>query len=584
MSCEFIKQLTKLRKLSLEAVDHTEAFDDFKRYMHVERAVELDLRYLLRDLNKSPNKRLVLLCGSAGDGKSHLLSYLKNSDGEQLLKNYEVYNDATESSAPNLTSIDTLAEKLQDYDDNHYLIDDGKKMILAINLGTLSNFIESDQGRHFSKLKEYVVNNDIFDNFSESSENNLASVFQHINFSDYQMFSLRENGVGTEYLETLFGRVFDRQDDNPFYATYECMKTCSLCKKCPVRHNFEFVMNKNIQKTIIDKIIEVIIKDKMIVSTREILNLIYDLLVHPKFSFGSFCEKISSDITYLKEYIQYTTPMLLYEYEGISVILDHIRDHDFLKERKAEMDLATISFYTLDNIEVSFLDATENTSYEFLKNSSRITELGGIKPDLKKLVYRFIVRLKEIQGAYPEGIELKRVRNYLHCLYYQNSYNEKNKIMGQLYDDTKKAILKWSGYFEEDTICIDDTNERYWILEQIDLKPVINENLQVRSGEITKFSTLLNLKFKKSNGTSNECVSVSIDYALYNMICMMKEGYHPSVQDKNKHANFEGVIRQLIEFGSKDSKIILVPKGGEKKDRIVFEDTGFELEFKVVEQ
>lgn len=582
MSCEFIKQLTKLRKLSLEAVDHTEKFDDFKRYMHVERAVELDLRCLLRDLNKSPHKRLVLLCGSAGDGKSHLLSYLKNSDEEQLLKNYEVYNDATESSAPNLTSIDTLAEKLQDYDDDHYLIDDGKKLILAINLGTLSNFIESDQGRHFSKLKDYVTNNDIFDSFSEMTENDPASVFQHINFSDYQMFSLRENGIETDYLEKLFGRVFNQQTDNPFYKVYKSQQICSLCTKCPVRHNYEFVMNENIQKSIIDKIVEIIIKDKMIVSTREILNLIYDLLVHPQFSFGSFCGKITSDMTYLTDYIQYTTPMLLYEYEGISVMIDHIRDYDFLKDRKAEMDLATISFYTLDNIEFSFLDATENTPYEFLKKGTRLTELGEMQPELKKMIYRFIVRLKDMKGDYTERQEIEPFSNYLKCLYYQNNPNKKNKIMAKLYDDTKKAILKWNGYFEEGLICIDETNEHYWILEQIDLKPMANGTIHIDSEEITKFSTLLNLKFRKNNGLSNECVNVCIDYALYIMICMMKDGYLPSIQDKNRHANFEGVIRQVIEFGSKDSKIILVPKDGEA-DRIVFEDTGFALEFKVVD-
>ena len=167
MGCKFVEQLARLRKLSAESVDNTNAFDEFKEYIHVERPVERELRNLLRKLNKTPQKRLVLLCGSAGDGKSHLLSYLKNVDSEKLLEDYELYNDATESSAPNLTSIDTLAEKLQDYDDEHYLIDNGKKMILAINLGTLSNFIESEKGKRFSALKQYVDGNDIFDGFAD---------------------------------------------------------------------------------------------------------------------------------------------------------------------------------------------------------------------------------------------------------------------------------------------------------------------------------------------------------------------------------------------------------------------------------
>ena len=156
MACNFISQLSMLRKLSAESVENTNSFNPFKEYLHVERQVEIELRELLRSVNENQGKCLVLLCGSAGDGKSHLISYLKNSDSELLLSDYEPYNDATESTAPTLTSIDTLASKLVDFNDENYLIDNNKKMIVAINLGTLNNFIESEKGAAFTKLKAYV--------------------------------------------------------------------------------------------------------------------------------------------------------------------------------------------------------------------------------------------------------------------------------------------------------------------------------------------------------------------------------------------------------------------------------------------
>lgn len=125
MSCEFVTQLSKLRKLSAESVENTKKFDPFKEYLHVERQVEKELRELLRDINDRQGKCLVLLCGSAGDGKSHLISFLKNSDSEQLLADYEPYNDATESAEPTMTSIETLAEKLLPFNDENYCKDDG---------------------------------------------------------------------------------------------------------------------------------------------------------------------------------------------------------------------------------------------------------------------------------------------------------------------------------------------------------------------------------------------------------------------------------------------------------------------------
>lgn len=63
----------------------------------------------------------------------------------------------------------------------------------------------------------------------------------------------------------------------------------------------------------------------------------------------------------------------------------------------------------------------------------------------------------------------------------------------------------------------------------------------------------------------------------------MKEGYRPTVQDKNQHADFVSFIQRIIEFGNKASRIVLVPKENEHNCKIVFEQTDFGYEFKVVQ-
>ena len=316
MVCDFVIQLSKLRKLSAESVENTSTFAPFKKYLHVERSVEKELRELLKKANANQDKCLVLICGSAGDGKSHLISYLKNVDEEGLLVDYELYNDATESSEPTLTSIDTLAEKLASFNDDCYMNNDGKKMIIAINLGTLNNFIESEKGKKYSQLRQYVEENGIFSGYSQKSLYKEGSVFQHVSFSDYQVFSIGKNGIETTFLENLLEKVFRKTDENPFYEAYIKDASCSMCGRCPVRHNYEFLSNEMVQKSVIKRIVEVVIKDKAIVSTRDVLNLLYDLIVHPDFN----PTKISvdtSDIKYLTDYINYTTPMLLNEYADV---------------------------------------------------------------------------------------------------------------------------------------------------------------------------------------------------------------------------------------------------------------------------
>ena len=578
MNCDFIIQLSRLRKLSAESVENTKKFDPFKEYLHVERPVEMELRELLRNTNAKQQKCLVLLCGSAGDGKSHLISYLKNSDPEGLLTNYEPYNDATESSEPTLTSIDTLSDKLSAFNDDNYLLDDGKKMIVAINLGTLNNFIESEKGKKFSKLKEYVENNGIFSGYSQGCAYIENSVFQHVSFSDYQVFSLGESGVETTFLEKLLEKIFRKSIDNPFYKAYIDNELCPMRQRCPVRHNFEFLSDPKNQKALIRRIVEVVIKDKAIVSTREVLNLLFDLMVHPDFDKNRISVG-TSDIKYLTDYINWTTPMLLDEFEDISPFLNSIRKHDVLKSRNNETDDAATRFHSLDNIHDVFANATQDTPYQILNNLTDISILGGIKIELKKILYRFIVRLNAFRNNSTASNQ-HRLEEYIRYLYYQNSGNEKK--LAELYTATKKAVLCWDGQFEDDCICIDDTNDQLWIVEQLQLKSAINKHAIPITTSIQRFSPTLTLRFKRESLSMPETAEINIDYALYELISDMKEGYRPTVQDKNIHADFVSFVQRLIEFGNKESRIILIPKESDKDYKMIFEETDFGFEFKVV--
>lgn len=580
MACKFISELSKLRKLSMESVENTASFDSFKKYLHVLRPVEIELRDLLNKVNAVNKKTLILLCGSAGDGKSHLISYLRNADSEHLLDTFELYNDATESSAPQLTSIDTLAEKLAPFNDENYATDDGFKMILAINLGTLNNFIESEKGKAFSILKKYVEANEIFSTYVRPNTYQENSVFQHVSFSDYQVFTLNSTGVGTAYLEALLEKVFRQSEENPFYKAYADNGSCTLCQKCPVRHNFEFLSDPVHQKAVINKIVEVVIKDKAIVSTREILNLLYDILVHPDFDYNMMCKAATSETKYLTKYIQCTTPMLMYEFDDISPLINAIRKHDLLRDRQADMDVDMTRFHSLENIYETFMGATSQTPYAKLNDTTKIAVLGGIKPDLKKLVYRFIVRTKDLKGAYPATAQKQLFEEYIQYLYYQHSGNEKK--LAKLYDATKKAVLSWDGQFDSDNICIDDSNEKFWVLEQLLIQPAIYKTQPPSTGEVLRFATALKLRFKNSNSAELQTAEISMDYALFEMISAMREGYRPTIQDKNKHTDFVSFVQRLIEFGNKATRIILIPKDNEHDYKVVFEKNDFGYEFKVV--
>jgi DNA phosphorothioation-dependent restriction protein DptF len=194
------------------------------------------------------------------------------------------------------------------------------------------------------------------------------------------------------------------------------------------------------------------------------------------------------------------------------------------------------------------------------------------------LVYRFIVRIRDLKGEFPSTTQQRLFEEYIQYLYWQHSGNERKLL--KLYEATQRAVLNWDGKFDSDTICIDDSNDKFWVLEQLHIIPCPYGH-KPEAGEVLRFSTTLKLRFKKDGGDI-QTAEISMDYALFEMISAMREGYRPTVQDKNQHTDFVSFVQRLIEFGNKSSRISLIPKDGEHSYKIVFEKNAFGYSFKVV--
>ena len=417
-NCKFINELNRLRKSSSDSIDNVEKFDQFKSYMHVVRKMEEDLKGLLRKVNASGKKTLVLLCGSACDGKSHLLSYLKNLDEEHLIDDYFVYNDATESSAPSKTAIETLNEFLSDYRDEN-LASLGQNVILAINLGVLSNFIDSKYADHFCTLRKYIENSDILTSRVNNNEYDCESNFQHISFSDYNLYSLSAEGIHADYIEKLLEKVFIADEENLFYKTYskECLN-CSLAKKCPVKLNYDYMKDKKRQRFVAELLVKTIIQDKMILTTREILNFIYDIIVSPRFSVNHFHNLCIDNSAYLKEFVKQITPALLFESADITALMNMLKRHDplLLRIEKEIVSQKAIygqirNFYTSDKVvlEKKELKVPEKlakaytellSAFEEEKTIPTLAYLGG---GLKSFVSAYIEAFKDCYASLQDG-------------------------------------------------------------------------------------------------------------------------------------------------------------------------------------
>jgi len=111
-----ISTLMKLRESSKDAVVSAEYVDDFALYMHVDRPVQEQFENQLLKYAESSHAELILLCGSVGDGKSHMLQMCKHKYPDQISKFY-VHNDSTASLYIDKPASYTLNELLEDFSD-----------------------------------------------------------------------------------------------------------------------------------------------------------------------------------------------------------------------------------------------------------------------------------------------------------------------------------------------------------------------------------------------------------------------------------------------------------------------------------
>ena len=573
MANALIKELSKLRKQSVESVENTDSFGSYKKYLHVIRQVEADLVELLRNLRlENSQKCLVLLCGSAGDGKSHLLSYLCHEHEEHLLDGFDIHNDATESSAPEKTSTNTLTEKLAEFNDQNLNNGSSYKLVVAINLGTLTNFL-AEQGEAFSQLKKYVEDQGILSRYTTDSSSVPHPIFKHVNFSDFHIFDLTAQGTETHYLEALFAKVFAQTEENPFYRVYkEEGENSKDADSCPVRRNYEFFFDPEHRKAVINKLVEVVIKDKVLLSTRDILSFIYDILVHPDYKKAKQSETIEKG--FVNQYIDNTTPMLLYENKGVSPLMNAINRHDSMRHRSPELDQHIISYFTSEDVEDACSKEMNNGFFDL--DSEQLVSWINKDENLKREVYLYMLRLRDLNNSPISASQNALYQSYLKCLFNQAIGNQ--RALKELYEATREAVRKWDGVFDDGMICIDNSNPEFWILEEVKIVPKFYKNRSLSMDVVTRFSTDLKLRFCSKHNQNDEA-EISIDYSLYKLIySIYRDGYRPNLADRNRHTDFTSFVNRIIEFGYKGETIYFKSKSD--PDLILkFTDNELDYEF-----
>ena len=571
-----IQELSKLKESSKEAVEGLNAFSKFKTYMHVNRDVQDELQQIILAADKEESAQLILVCGSVGDGKSHIISYFKNKHSD-VMSNFTLHNDATESLEPNKTSMDTLNDVLDNFSDEK-IGTSTKKLILAINLGTLNNFIDSEYGKRFTVLQKYVESKKILEKSIIENRFDSSSNIQFINFSDYNLYTLKDGKVQSKYIKELINKITNPSEVNDFYNSYK--ENCSNCKnkdKCPIKANYELISEDNVQNAIVDLLVQCIIKKKIIISTRALLNFMYDLIIARSYidvNSPMFKDKIGK----LKneEYINSLTPNIIFDHKELSFIFNALSTLDPLNVRNEKVDDFIIKFNNSTEL-IEFFDQYIDYPKGYIEkiNNINFDELEGrrIKTNLLKLFIRsyYLCGKGDLFSLNDEVYE-----NFIKYLYFWNK-GDKAKLIG-LYGEIKDGILKWNGEAEKNhiNIFVGKTQVKYKVSEKLELKADTSSLPINKDSELIKFLTEMEIRYKGDN-LDTSC-SIDIDYSLYDLLIRVGNGYRPNKKDKNNFIKFIEFINKIECAGSQNNQLTFTEKNREenKKYRLEF-DEEFEI-------
>lgn len=548
-----LEELKKLRESSKYAVAQGtySNLNGFKKYLHIERDVEEKLKNIINKASESNNAQLLLVCGNVGDGKSHILSHLHN-ELKSVITKFTIHNDATESHNPNESSNITLYKLLQGFKDEEIGVSKAK-IILAINLGTLSKFIE-EFGDEFKKLKEYISCNKILDtDLVDNDEFEDKSYFQYVNFTDYHMYSLTENGPTSKIISTLLEKIVANNEANTIYKAYlEYKKNNTDKVYCPIQYNYEFLFSQNNRTIVSQLIVKAIIKSKEIVSLRTLLNFVYDIIVPIDLSsinesdYFKTIEKMNGS-----EYISNLIPNYLFEHPELSSLFEKIESLDPCMNRDTNTDDILLTLVNAENVFDIF---SKHIGKEYLEK----IELKQNKSIISKSdLSRFFMRLNYFSNYFEKDyLKDPDFDEYLVWLYHYNNHNP--KFIKKIYDLVENAARNWNGDPKTDDKVIINVGKKqtqYRVFKDFEVIPEPISTSEKRDTLINKFTQEFTLTFEINN--EKDRIKIHVDFSLYKILKMIYQGYRPNKKDNNNYVYFVNSINILINQNNNKASLYI---------------------------
>lgn len=589
--CQFIEAMEGLKSSSNLSVAN-EKFTKFNEYMHIPSKMDENLKSVIVSA-QGKTKALVLVCGNSGDGKSHLIANFISS-GIIDTSEFEVYIDATSSDRKEKRANEKLREKLDEFSDTNIENSNSYRLIVAINLGVLNDFIKRYED-DYKILEKYISEQGLFDNVPawKSAQINAYrhetsnSFIGHVDFTAFHRYELSSAGLDTSFFSALLSKILNPNDENSIYLAYK--NGCTNCPghtNCPVFWNYKTLSeNNNLQKHVIDILAKAIIKGNLSPSVREINDFFYEIIVGRTFEESAIADK---SIKRLKHFYENLTLWLVYE--GTEGLFQYTAKEDILRDSSRTCDKDIISLNLKPDFDAWLQECAINNSPVFTQiynnilfcknNNAKVYKSNEY--ELKQSIFKLYIRTKYMNNTSIDEVSL----NYLQYLYFYNVGIEgKCKEIIELIED---CVYLWNGRLCDGTgttikngVITNRASSKYYLYKKFEVKFVKNISIQPLdiSSKFAYFSSSMRFGFKIKDKT--KVITLDIDYELYKFLLDVKAGFVPTNSDRKRNVKYDSFVRMLITESDSDTYVYSRVDNG-KSYRISKDDfDGYTFDYEV---
>ncbi len=535
---ELYRVLQRLNHGSQEAVQSGAALSTLDTYLHVPRPVEGIIMNKMDEIEKVGGG-LLLLVGSAGDGKSHLISQLKVSG---RYDDFIFLNDGTESCSPKkeFNAVSTLKSQLNDFYDGS-VNNATSKILLAINLGKLLDLTEDAEIKEgFTKLcnvSEKIASGD--SKFGEE-ETDRIKVVSFANMQPYELLLDDDSNypVDSQFMKGILAKVTDNSQSNPFYKAY----LASIPKEGedfdPVVFNYQFLLLQSVQDAIVKLVIESVVRFNQNVTPREFLDFIYSILVYSNLQ--NYKER--------SDFFEALLPTLLFgktsnKIQRSVALLDPVKvssvDHDDKLSNLYSAFEFDITFLDRERLGTKLADDFGNSISRFYKNKNKD------KVQLTTLIFR-MNHLLDYHSESKTYIEfLKQLKGF---------YAENPETFQEISDLVRFAIPRHYGsYYDKDGfIPLNIQGSKYKLFAKLDLGnldffPEFDRNVPYVFEPA--ISMVWNLK---------ESVPLRITYSLFEHLLSLKQGKLSTTYEGEQNLDFSNFIRTISKYSDAETEVKII--------------------------